>query len=123
MSNLFSDLTLLAHLRIGLYFAFLGCWNIYHWVPLLAVMAKKGIPHPYLVLPTGISLQIIAGVMIIFNIFPKLAAFLLIFPTIITMFIFHPFWQFQGETRALNFTIFVANMTVVLGALVLLLAK
>lgn len=121
MDSLFHGILILAHVFIGFYFAFLGFWNIYHWVPIMATMVQKGIPHPYLLLPLGIGIQIIAGTMIMFGILVKLAALLLIPSTIIAVSFFHPFWIYRGELRALNFTIFVANMTVTLGALFLLL--
>src|SRR3990167_8940167 len=121
MDSLFHGLPGLAHILIGVYFAFLGCWNIYHWVPILEVLARKNVPHPYFLLPIGIALQIITGSMIIFGIYIRLAALLLVPATIIAICVFHPFWNFKGEIRALNFTIFVTNMTVTLGALILLL--
>jgi hypothetical protein len=35
---------------IGLYFAFFGIWDIYHWRPSIEIMLQKHIPHPYLIL-------------------------------------------------------------------------
>ncbi len=122
MNTLSQGLPILAHFFIGLFFVFSGCWNIYHWVPILQVMVQKKIPHPYFILPIGITLQIIAGVMIICGIYIKIAAAVLIPLTVIVVFIFHPFWKFKGEQRTLNFTVFITNMTVTLGALLLLLS-
>lgn len=121
MDNLLSNLPVLAHALIGFYFAFFGLWSIYHWVPLLEVLAEKGIPHPYFILPVGITWQIILGTMVIFGIFIKLAALLLIPSTIIAVCIVHPFWLFKGEIRKLNFSIFMANVTISIGALLLLI--
>ena len=121
MAFIFHNLLILGHLLIGLYFAFLGCWNIYHWVPILKVLAERGTPHPYFVLPVGIAIQIITGVMIMFGILIPIAALVLIPSTIVIICIFHPFWHFKGESRMLNFTIFISNLTVTLGALILLL--
>ena len=122
MNLLLSNLPNLAHFMIGSYFAFFGIWNIYHWVPILETMARKNIPHPYLLLPIGIGWQIIAGCMIMFGILAALAAALLIPLTIITICIFHPFWNFKGEARKSNFAIFATNMTVTLGALLLVIS-
>lgn len=120
MSGLTVGLFILSHVLIGGYFAFLGCWNIYHWAPILKVMSDRGIPHPYFALSIGIGIQTITGFMIAFGTFVPIASLILIPSTILAMWLFHPFWHFKGETRALNFAIFMANMTVTLGALILL---
>lgn len=118
------NLTLfIAHTLIGFYFAFFGVWNIYHWRPLMEAMVQKNIPHPWLFLSIGIIWQILAGIMIIMNIYAKLAALSLIPFTIIAVCIFHPFWRFSGEHRALNFTIFTVNMTITLAALLLIIKE
>jgi len=117
MNIILFNLPTLSHFLIGFYFAFFGIWNIYHWSPLLEIMAQKGLPHPYLVLPWGIGWQIIAGCMIIFGMYIKIAALSLIPFTILAVCFFHPFWNFKGEARKSNFSIFITNMTVVLGAL------
>lgn len=114
---------ILGRLLIGFYFAFHGFWNIYHWRPTMEVMIQKNIPHPWLLLPIGITWQILTGCMVMFNIHIKLAALLLIPFTIVAVCLFHPFWKFHGEHRALNMNIFIANMTIGLGALLLLLSN
>lgn len=121
MFNLFPFLLVLSHILIGFYFVFYGFWNIYHWRPIMEDMNQKNIPIPFLVLACGIFWQTVAGFMIMFGIYVKLAALLLIPFTIISVFIFHPFWRHHGEQRALNLNIFIANLTVSLSALLLLL--
>jgi len=117
MDAVFFSLPLIIHALIGFYFAFFGFWNIYHWVPIVEVMAQKRVPMPYLLLPIGITWQILAGILIIFGIGTKLAALSLVPFTLVAVFIFHPFWKYRGELCALNFSIFVANCTIGLGAL------
>ena len=85
MESLMQGLAILAHILIGFYFAFLGCWNIYHWTPLMEVMAKRDIPHPYFILPVGIMVQVITGTMIMFGILVKLASLFLIPSTILAV--------------------------------------
>lgn len=121
MFNLFPFLLVASHVLIGFYFAFYGFWNIYHWRPIMEDMIQKQIPIPFLVLSCGIFWQTVAGFMIMFGLYVKLAACLLIPFTIISVFIFHPFWNHRGEQRALNLNIFIANLTVSLSALLLLL--
>lgn len=121
MNTIYLGLPFLAHFLIGFFYAFFGFWNIYHWRPSLDVMMNKGIPHAYFVLTIGIACQVLAGFMIIFGFFTKLAALVLIPFTIIAVLIFHPFWKMKGEHRALNMSIFIANLTMSLGALLLLI--
>lgn len=122
MNTFMFTLPLLVHFLIGFYFVFFGFWNVYHWAPLLEVMAKKNIPHPYVILAIGIVWQVLAGFLIIFDLFVKIAASSLIVFTVISVFIFYPFWNFKGEHRNIDVNMFVANMTVTLGALLALIA-
>ncbi len=123
MDSLFSVLTILAHSFIGFYFVFFGIWNVYHWFPILETMTEKNIPHPYLVLPIGIAWEIIAGVMIICGIYVTLAAVLLIPFTIISVVMFHPFWKLEGERQISSLIVFITNITVTIGALLLLIGS
>lgn len=115
------NIPMLAHLLIGFYFVFFAFWNIYHWSPLLGAMTEANLPHPYLLLPIGIGWQFTAGLLIILGIWIKLAALSLIIFTLIAVFIFHPFWKHKGNLYALNLTVFMANLTIGVGALLLLI--
>ena len=121
MLNLFSVSQLIAHVLIGFYFASAGFWNIYHWRPIVESLAQKKIPLPFFILAAGIFWETVAGFMIMFGLYIKIAALLLIPFTIIAVFIFHPFWKDRGEHRALNLSIFLANITMTVSALLLLL--
>ncbi len=114
---------LIARCLIGFYFVFFGIWNIYHYRPIILAMTEKNIPHPWLALPLGIAWQVILGSMIICNLQIHLAALGLIPFTIIAICIFHPFWKYKSYDRVLNFTIFMANLTVTLGSLLLLMTN
>ncbi len=102
---------------IGFYFVFFGFWNIYHWVPFVEIMTKKRIPLPFLFMSIGITWQVLAGFMIMLGFYVKIAALSLIPFTLISILIFHDFWNFEGALRRLNLNIFIANLTVTLGAL------
>lgn len=121
MDNLLIFIIKFAHFLIGFYFAFFGIWNIYHWRPILLTMSEKNLPHPWFLLPVAICWQVITGVMIMCGIYVKLAAILLLPFTLISVFIFHPFWSFRGELRVLNFNIFITHMTVTFATLILLM--
>ncbi|MDX2346204.1 MAG: DoxX family protein [Legionella sp.] len=106
---------------IGAYFVFFGIWNACHWRATRDVMADKNIPLPALTLTFGIILESIAGIALMLNIYIQFAALLLIPFTLAAIFIFHAFWTDKSETRGLNMTIFITNLTCTLGALCLLI--
>jgi putative oxidoreductase len=114
-------LHILAYFLIGFYFIFFGFWNIYHWTPITEVMIKKNLPAPFFLLSIAIGLQIIAGFMIISATLVPIAAILLILFTFFIIFVLHPFWDFQGELRKQHMALFITNLTMTLGALLLLL--
>lgn len=110
MELLLANLPNLARILVGLYFAFYGFWNIYHWTPIITAMNKDEIPHPYLILPVGILWQFIFGFMIMINLYAKLAAACLLPFVMLAIIIFHPFWRYKGELKILNFACFSSNL-------------
>jgi putative oxidoreductase len=121
MANLAIIFPQLAHFLIGFYFTFFGVWNIYHWIPMTETMMQRGLPRPFFLLSLIIVWQIIAGVMLIFGILIKFAALTLIPFVFMMVFILHPFWKFKGEIRKQHMALFITNLTICPGALVLLL--
>lgn len=67
----------------------------------------------------GVFTQTICGMLIMFNQFLDISASILIIFDITAVFIFHRFWTFEGELRRLNQIIFITNLSVVIGALIL----
>lgn len=122
MLAIVENIPVVAQILIGFYFTFFGVWNLYHWQPIFLTMNENNVPHPWLLLPLGIVWQIAAGVMIMSNIYIKVAALSLIPFILMGAFVFHPFWKYKGYLRALNFIIFAANFTVILAALLLLIS-
>lgn len=123
MTHFYLLLPNISHFLIGFYFVFFGFWNIYHWKPMIDVMLQKKIPSPLLILSIAIGWQIICGFMIILDFLVPLAAFLLVPFVLFIVFILHPFWDFRGELRKQHMALFITNVTMVLGALILLLSR
>jgi len=121
MDSLHSILVFMGHILIGFYFTFFGVWNIYHWKPISEVMLQKKLPSPLLLLSIAIGWQIICGTMIMVGFFVKLAALLLIPFTLMIVFLLHSYWDYKGELRKQHMALFITNLTVSLGALILLL--
>jgi len=122
MASVFQFLPILARVLIGSYFLFFGLWNIYHWTPVLKVMMEDNIPCPWLALQVGILFQVVAGGMIATGMFVEMTAAVLIPLMVMAAFIFHPFWKRRGELFRLHFVLFMATLTISLGALLLLIA-
>lgn len=115
-------LATVGRILVGFYFTFFGVWNVCHWVPTLNFMLQKKLPFARFLLGFGIGVQSITGLMLIFGFYAQIAAFILIPFDIVSVFIFHAFWNFDGEIRRLNMIIFIANITATLSALLLLMA-
>jgi uncharacterized membrane protein YphA (DoxX/SURF4 family) len=122
MNTFYPILPFLAHTLIGCYFIFLGVWNIYHWFSTLECMSRRDIPHPYLWLSIVILWQSIAGILIVLGVFIKLAALTLIPLVFITLWMLYDFWNHSGDKRKGSQMMFATHITIILGALILLLA-
>lgn len=116
-----NDAPIWGRVLVGFYFVFFGGWNIYHWRPTLDAMLQKKIGFANVLLTLGIAWQSVLGLCLILGIFVKLAAILLIPFNLLVTLMFHPFWCFEGEIRRLNMLVFIANLTVTWGALLLLI--
>lgn len=121
MENIYMTLPFISHTLIGFYFIFFGIWNVYNWRSTMEVILHRHFPHPWLFLSIGIAWQMIAGFMIVLNVYIKMAALSLIPFTLIAIYLFYPFWKFKAEHRVFHFTLFTANLTMTVGALTLLL--
>ena len=121
MNPILSVFPSLGAFLVGFYFAFFGVWNACHWQATRDFMVTKKIPFSSFLLGLGIGLQTVAGGLLMTGFYMQLAAMLLIPFNIVAVFIFHAFWEHEGEIRRLNMIIFIANLTGTLGALCLLL--
>ncbi len=121
MDNSTHIIPIVAHVLIGYYFVFFGFWNIYHWVPMTETMIQHKFRCPFLLLSFIIGFQIIMGVMLMFGILIKLTALTLIPFIIAIVMLLHPFWKYKGELKKQHMALFVTNLTMCLGAMLLLL--
>jgi len=79
------------------------------------------IPQASILLVVAVAFEIIGGVLIFIGVQVRLGAFLLILFIIPTTFFFHHFWQLQGGDRDLQLVMFMKNLSI-FGGLLLLLA-
>lgn len=107
---------------IGFYFFFFTFWNFYHRVAAIGVIRERQLPLPSVIFAFGLCLQFITGLLIIFAIYTAVSAALLVIFSLFATFMFHRFWTMEeGLVRTLNTIIFIGNLTITLGALLLVI--
>jgi putative oxidoreductase len=110
---------LLAKMLVGFFFVYFGVSNSLQRKTIIEIMNQKKIPCASWLFYLGVFTQTICGMLIMFNQFLDISASILIIFDITAVFIFHRFWTFEGELRRLNQIIFITNLSVVIGALIL----
>lgn len=114
-------LSYIAHFLIGFFFIYFGFSNFQQRTIIIEIMSKKSVPFASLVFYLGILTQTLCGLLIILNTMVLFAAIILIIFDIVAVLLFHQFWTLEGELRRLNLIIFITNLTVVLGTLLILI--
>jgi putative oxidoreductase len=104
-------------LLLGGAFAFAGLRNIINRTLLTNLIGARGVPLPAVTLWLGITLQTIAGAMIVCGIQPSLAALMLLAFLVAATPMFNNFWDHQGLDRANRINGFVANIAIAGGLL------
>ena len=108
-----------AKMLIGFFFVYYGISNYLQRKNIIDMMIQKKIPCASCLFYLGIFTQTICGTLIMMNQELALAAIILIIFDIVAVFTFHRFWTFEGELRRLNQIIFISNLSIVIGALIL----
>ncbi len=84
-------------------------------------VANAGIPAPKQAVTLNGAAMVIGGTALALNIFPKLAAFLLIGVLIPTTLVGHPFWKEESESaRKMQQTQFLKNLGLIGGLLLVI---
>ena len=65
------------------------------------------------------AIEVVCGLMIMLGFRTRIAALLLVLFTIATIFVGHPFWQMEGNLRAIALTHALKNLSIIAGLLVL----
>lgn len=95
-----STLLFLGRLLLGGAFVFAGLRNIQNADFLTRLVAARGVPQARLALWAGIVLQIIAGVLVMVDLWTAIACVVLVLFLIVATPMFHNFWNHQGPERA-----------------------
>ena len=75
------------------------------------------------VLVCNIALQFLGGVLVFFNLSPRLGAILLMIYIAYSSFLYHPFWLADADEVSIQLVLFLKNLTIFAGLWILLFAK
>ena len=105
---------------LGLYFLGPGLAKVFNYSNYMVVMQENQVPFSLIALPVVILIQVIAGIMLIFNQNIKVFAFALFLITIAINIYIHDFWTLEDGIRKAHETQnFVKNLAICAGLLVL----
>ena len=76
------------------------------------------VPWAAALLSLGVLLEGLGSLMLLFGFHERVGATLLILFSIPTLLLFHPFWFFEGPVRDLQFSLFVNQLAVIGGLIV-----
>jgi len=111
---------LLGRFLLGIYFIVPGVQKITQYEFMTHYMAKHSVPFIDVLLPITIILQILLGLIVIFGLKTKLAAFILAGMTLVISLYMHNFWNLPEGADVLHETQnFFKNMGIMAGLLVL----
>ncbi|RWA72413.1 DoxX family protein [Mesorhizobium sp.] len=117
--NFQNEILFAARLLLGGAFVFAGLRNTQNRSLLIPMMAARGVPQAGTVLWLGIVLQIVAGALVVADLWTALAAASLVLFLIAATPMFHNFRDHQGPDRASRINGFVGNVAVAGGFLAL----
>lgn len=80
------------------------------------------IPRAGKLLALGVAAELIGGILIFFGIQPRLGALILFVFLIPTTFLFHSFWHVEGSMREMQVAMFLKNISIMGGCLILMAA-
>lgn len=105
---------------LGLYFLLPGIMKVIGYSGTLALMASKGVPLAFILLPLTILMQVGLGLFLIIGKQVRVSALLLFGLTILINVFIHNFWALQGDpSYGHEMQNFIKNLAIAAGLLVL----
>ncbi len=99
-------------------------WGAYekmtHWNQSLSYIKSKGIQYGHIILPAMIGLKIIGALSVLAGWHAHIGALLLAVVTVFALLKFHPFWEKQGNERGMEQMIFMKEVAILGGILMIL---
>lgn len=120
MDNMKKYLPVAGRFFLSLIFIMSGLSKIGGWEQTAQYMASKGMPMTSLFLLGAILLEVGGGLSVLLGFRTKIGAIALILFLIPATFIFHNFWSFDGMEQQTQMIMFMKNLSI-MGGLVLVL--
>lgn len=115
------NLAMIGEILIGLYFVFMGVYNLKNRTHLMESLKGHTFKIPDQLVMLLVILEIVAGAMLVIRFAPKIGAIYLIAFTAIVTVLLHPFWKEKGREMWRHLLVFT-NYVAILGALFLILS-
>jgi putative oxidoreductase len=112
-------LTLIGRVLLGLLFLVAGLGKIIGYDVTTQSMAAQGIPLTAIALPLTIAIEAGGGLLLMLGLRAKWAALALAAFTIAATLVYHRFWEFPPEAAPLQQIMFLKNLSITGGLLLL----
>ena len=114
-----NPLALAGRILLSLMFVLAGCSKIAGFAGTVGYMQSKGVPAPELLAVLTILLEVGGGLALMFGFMTRWAALALAVFTVVASLIFHNFWAVPDAQKMVQNLMFMKNLSVVGGLLVL----
>ena len=121
MSSQNDLVSLVARILLGLVFFVAGVGKVMGYAGTVQYATSAGLPMPSIGVPVGIAIEIAMPLLLLVGYKTSWAAIALIVFTLVATYFFHDFWTMQGQAKMLNQVMFLKNLALV-GGLMLLAA-
>lgn len=119
MFNIAPLASVTGRILLGLFFLVPGLMKALNWAGTSEFMAGHGMIYVPYFLGAAVALEIVGGLAVITGIQARLAAFLLFLFTLIVNVVLHDFWTFTGDAAQAELQLFVKNLAVAGGLLMI----
>ncbi|MDP3822914.1 MAG: DoxX family protein [Burkholderiales bacterium] len=119
LNNLQNPLALVGRILLALMFVLAGFSKIGGFEGTAGYIASKGLPAASLLAALTIVLEVGGGLAIMLGLFTRWSALALAGFTLLASFIFHAYWSLPAEQQMMEQLMFMKNMSIVGGLLVL----
>ena len=119
LNNLQNPLALIGRILLALMFVLAGISKIGGFNGTVGYIASGGLPAPTVLAVLTIILEVGGGLAIVFGLYARWAALALAGFTLLAALIFHAFWSAPAEQQMVQQLLFMKNISVAGGLLVL----
>jgi putative oxidoreductase len=110
---------LISRLFISSLFLWAGMAKVLQWNGTIAYMASKNFPLIHVLLPAAVAIQLLGGLSLLLGFQIRIGAALLIIFIVPATIMMHDFWNLDGMERVIEMTMFMKDMAIFGGLLLL----